>query len=335
MNILFELSKEHTTLPKAEVLACLQAEGIKYSILEATEDVLIIRTDVGNHLIHRLGERLSFTFYIDELLFSCFNSPDDIKKYAKDVFIDKKGSIAINYKNRSENIDSRSIVKILAEIYTKNTPVNLTNPDVEVRALITDGKVYVGIKIAEVDRSLFEKRKVQYRPFFSPISLHPKLARALVNLSLIKKDETMLDPFCGTGGILLEAGLIGAKIVGSDIEAKMIEGCTKTLDSYKIKNYNLFCSDIGDINKYNVDIDAVVSDLPYGKSTTTKGEHLEQLYKRTFENICNVLKKGRRAVVGLSNKDMVSIGEHYFSLLEVHELRVHRSLTRYFAVFQK
>ena len=144
-----------------------------------------------------------------------------------------------------------------------------------------------------------------------------------------------MDPFCGTGGILLEAGLIGAKVVGSDIEEKMVEGCKKTIDFYKIKNYELFCSDIGDIKKKVSAVDAVVTDLPYGKSTTTKGEEIRLLYDRSFKNISKILKKNGKAVFGISNRDMVSLGEKYFSLIEVYEFRVHSSLTRYFAVFQK
>lgn len=335
MNIIFELSKEHKTLPKAEVLACLQVENIDYNIIESNYDVLVIETDVKNDIIKRLANRLSLTFFIDELLFSCSNSLDEIKKYARNNKIDRKGLIAITYKNRSTNVSSQPIVKTLAEIYAKDRTVDLKNPDLEVRVLITDASVYVGLKIAEVDRSQFEKRKVQYRPFFSPISLHPKLARALVNLSSIKTNEKLLDPFCGTGGILIEAGLIGVKVIGSDIEEKMIEGCKKTLDFYKIKKYELFCSDVGEIDNCVSDVDAVVTDLPYGKSTTTKGENLKQLYDRAFKNVSKVLKKNGMAVIGLSNKDIISIGEKYFSLIKKHEFRVHRSLTRYFAIYKK
>ena len=78
-----------------------------------------------------------------------------------------------------------------------------------------------------------------------------------------------------------------------------------------------------------------MTDLPYGKSTTTKGENVSQLYERAFESISKVLKKDGRAVVGLSNRDMISIGEKYFSLVEKYEFRVHRSLTRYFAIYQR
>ncbi|MCK4366249.1 MAG: hypothetical protein KAW45_09360, partial [Thermoplasmatales archaeon] len=136
-------------------------------------------------------------------------------------------------------------------------------------------------------------------------------------------------------GILLEAGLIGAKIVGSDIEDKMIAGCKKTLDFYKIKNYDLHCSDIGDIGQYIDKVDAIVTDLPYGKSTTTRGEKINDLYLRAFESMSRLLKNGSKAVVGLSNKDLVSIGQKYFSLIDKHDFKVHRSLNRNFAVFEK
>lgn len=335
MKLLFELSKEHETLPKAEVIACLQAENVSHTIVESKDGVLVIEADVEGDVIKRLKERLSLTFFIDELLFSCQPLLREIKEYATQNNIDKKGSIAINYKNRSRSIDSQPIVKALAEIYSKNRVVNLTNPDIQIRVLITESKIYVGLKIVEMDRSQFEKRKVQYRPFFSPISLHPKLARALVNLSMIRKNDTLLDPFCGTGGILIEAGLIGANVIGVDIEEKMIEGCEKTLDFYKIKNYELVCSDIGEIKNYISYVDSIVTDLPYGKSTTTKGENLRRLYDRAFESISNVLKKKGIAIVGLSNKDMISIGEKYFSLTDKHEYRVHGSLTRYFLTYQK
>ena len=115
----------------------------------------------------------------------------------------------------------------------------------------------------------------------------------------------------------------------------MIEGCKKTLDFYRVKGYKLYCSDIGDISKHIDKVDAIVTDLPYGKSTTTKGENINGLYDRAFENIAKVLKKKGIAVVGLSNKNMIPIGERYFSLLKKYEYRVHRSLTRYFEVYQK
>ena len=335
MKFIFELSKEHKTLPTSEILACLKAEDINYNLIEINQDVLVVDLLTKNDKIKEISKRLSYTFNIDELLFSCSTSINAIKKHALKYNIKKNGSIAIRYRNRSDMINSQEIVQLLGKIYSKNRKVILRKPEIEVRVLITNSTVYVGLKVSELDKQQFENRKVQYRPYFSPISLHPKLARTLVNLSAIKKNEVLLDPFCGTGGILIEAGIIGISVVGSDIEEKMVKGCKENLDYYKIKNYKLFSSDIGSINTHVSKIDAVVTDLPYGKSTTTKGEDIKKLYERTFKSISYVLKEGGRAVIGLPDKNMLSIGEQYISLLGKHDFRVHGSLTRYFGVYKK
>jgi tRNA (guanine10-N2)-dimethyltransferase len=334
MKYLFELSRDHDTIPIDEITSCLKAEEIDYNILEKNNDILIIDTDHKGK-IRNVAERLSHTFFINNFLFSSDVDLDEIKSKCEKNRIKTGGSIAIKYKNRSQNIDSRSVVRTLADIYTKNREVDLEKPDIEVRALITDLNVYTGIKLFEIERSQFENRKVQNRPFFSPISLHPKIARSLVNLSCVKKNGILLDPFCGTGGILLEAGLIGSKVVGSDIEEKMIQGSKETLDFYKIRRYDLFQSDVGDITNYVKKVDAIATDLPYGKSTTTQGEDMNDLYNRTFKVFANILKKKGRAVVGLSNKEWIEKAGEYLNLLEVHKIRAHRSLTRFFAVFEQ
>jgi len=335
MKFIFELSKQHKTIPTSEVFSCFKAEDINFKLIESNQDVLVV--DIFNKYdkIKDISYRLSYTFNIDELLFSSSTSINEIKKQASKYDIKKDGSIAIRYRNRSDNINSQEIVQALGKIYSKNRNVTLKKPDIEVRVLITNLNVYVGLKVSELDRRQFENRKVQYRPYFSPISLHPKLARSLVNLSAIKKNEVLLDPFCGTGGILIEAGVIGISVVGSDIEDKMVKGCKDNLDFYNIKNYKLFSLDIGDIDIHISNADAVVTDLPYGKSTTTKGEDIQKLYERTFKSISRVLKEGGRAVIGLSDKNMLSIGEQYLYLLEKHDFRVHSSLTRYFGVYKK
>lgn len=335
MKYLFELTKDYKAIPKDEVLACLKTEEINYSIIASNDDVVIVETEDNVEKIKQVSDRVVCVFFIDDFLFSCQSDPKEINRFAFGHPISKEGSIAIRCKNRSNKIKSEPIIKALGKIYSKGRNVDLENPDIEVRALITNSETYVGIKIYEINRKAFNLRKAQFRPFFSPISLDPKLARALVNLSLIKKGEVLLDPFCGTGGILLEAGLIGAKVIGNDIEDKMISGCKKTLDYYKITNYDLICSDVGEITKFVDNVDAVVTDFPYGKSATTKGEDTNLLYSRAFKAISKVLKKKGRAVLGLSKPEIISHKKENLSLLNIYNIRVHKSLTRYFAVYEK
>ena len=335
MKYLFELSKEHNSLPKAEVFSCLKAENISYEIIDSNDDILLLDLRIKPEQVRRIANRLSMSFFIDEFLFFSPLNLDRIRDLAIKNPIKRNGSIAVKYMSRSRSVDSQEIVKVLAQVYTKKRKVDLENPEIELRFIISDDNIYVGCKQAEIVRSQFERRKVQFRPFFSPISLHPRIARALVNLSCIHKNGVLFDPFCGTGGILLEAGLIGVKVVGSDIESKMVDGCRKTLSFYEIRDFELFVSDIGDVRRYVSGVDAVVTDFPYGKSTTTKGESVLDLGVRAFSSISDVLKDGGRAVVGLPDSSLVLSGMKYLSLVDVFEFRVHRSLTRFFAVFEK
>ena len=334
MRYLFELSQEHKTFPKEEIISCLLGENIDFEIIETNHSILLIES-LDDTKIKNIFERLSYTYFIDKFLFSCTPDLKILNKNALEKKFDFNGSVAVKCKNRSKKIDSEQIIKVLASVFTEGKKVDLSNPDNEIRALITDSKIYVGLKIFRVNRTQFEKRKVQFRPFFSPVSLHPKIARVLVNLSIVKKKDTLLDPFCGTGGILIEGGLIGLNLIGSDIEEKMVEGSRENLDFYNIKNYNLFLSDIGSIDRYMGKVDSVVTDLPYGKSTTTNGEDLNALYDRSFEMVSKVLKKNKIAVIGLSDERYISIAEKYLKLIKIHKFRAHRSLTRFFVVFKK
>jgi len=40
-------------------------------------------------------------------------------------------------------------------------------------------------------------------------------------------------------------------------------------------------------------------------------------------------------VIGLSGEEMIAVGKNYLSLVDVFPIRAHRSLTRYFVVYQR
>ena len=55
--------------------------------------------------------------------------------------------------------------------------------------------------------------------------------------NVIKKGELLLDPFCGTGGSLMEGGLIGARVVGTDVDWNMKNGAAINCEYLGIKDY--------------------------------------------------------------------------------------------------
>ncbi|MFT4312296.1 MAG: TRM11 family SAM-dependent methyltransferase [Candidatus Woesearchaeota archaeon] len=131
------------------------------------------------------------------------------------------------------------------------------------------------------NQKTFLERKPQLRIAKHPSSIDPRLARAMVNLAG-KKAHAIYDPFCGTGGILLEAFDCQLQTIGSDIDPHMIEKSQQNCKQFHA-NVTLFT---GDALKQTTQSDAIVTDLPYGKNTRILDniQHLyEQFLKREYE----------------------------------------------------
>lgn len=329
MRLLFELSGEHETLPRAEVLACIEAEGCDFQILEEEDRVLVLETEA---VPERLGERIGLAHYVDEHLVS--GDMSELEEAARSLR-SLKGSIALRRKDlrpRPERDGGQEALERIGGVLSKTYRVDLERPDNEIR-LILGKKNHLALKRVAIDRSSFDGRKVDKRPFFSPISLHPRFARALVNLARASEGATFLDPFCGTGGILIEAGMIGAKLVGGDIKKDMIEGCRENLLNYHLSSV-LFQSDVGEIGDKVDEVSSIATDPPYGRSSTTMREEPDSLYVRAFESLSGVLQSGGYLAIVLPNRESVDLGKEFFHLEETFEQKVHRSLNRYYCIFK-
>jgi len=299
MKILFHLSGENLRLSKMEVIYLLKAYNQKFRVIEEEGEVFVIETED-----YRIFRRLALCHRVVEFW-------DNIKEF--------EGSFAVRIKGKN-TFDIEK--KIAAEIHKKyGNPVNLENPENEIYGIKHD-KLYIGRTLFVIDRKGFERRKPQFRPYFHPSSLHPKYARALVNLSQAKKE--VLDPFCGTGGILIEAGLMGLRVFGIDIEKKMVEGCKKNLDFYRIKDYSIKEGSAEDLDSYFQDIESTATDVPYGKSTK-----LRVKYEKAFEKIYET--SGNACIVLNREYNFEKIG---FEVLDMEKLRMHRSLTRFIYVLK-
>lgn len=326
MKLLLEPSMECESLARSEAIAAAEALGPRSKILERGPGVLILQTDADPVA---LGKRLGLCHILSEWLFTC--SPEELEARAAEL--DVEGPIRVHSTKVGEKkVDLAGISKRVGAIVGKSRGVDLRNPRTDLRIVFSQN-VYVGRALWSVDRSSFEKRKNRYMPYFYPASLHPKYARALVNLSRVRPDESILDPFCGTGAVLVEAALIDLNPIGSDISGKMIEGARKNLEHLRL-GADLHMCDVGDIGKIIGRVSGIATDPPYGKSTSTKGESIPKLYERAFKSFSDVLEKGSIVAIVVPRLSLLD-DAHSFSLAEKHALWVHRSLTRHFCVLKK
>jgi tRNA (guanine10-N2)-dimethyltransferase len=322
---LFELSGEHPTLPLAELLATVRAECPIFNNILSGPGYAVIEFDESR--LSSIARRLALTHRIGRFI-GVWNESMDL------AFSIPEGSIALRVRRFQENgkdLDIESITRSLGKHISHDRKVDLTDPDIEMRGFVSD-HLLIHMKVCEVDRTQYEQRKVKERPFFSPISLHPKYARALVNLTELKAGQTLLDPFCGTGGILIEASLLGLRTLGSDLSADMIEGCGRNLEHFDLDKGHLAAIDIGSIEETFGKIDGIATDPPYGRSASTNKEELGRLYSRSMMSMRDTLSDdGRLAIIFPRHVDPpegLMVEQSYLQ-------KVHRSLNRHYSVMKR
>ncbi len=276
-----------------------------------------------------LVSRLGLCHHVSEYLGGC--SPDEVESFARSV--DVPGPIRVrSTKVGVSAVDLSSVSRRVGAVLGRTKGVDLHSPRSEVR-IVFSKRVWVGRLLGSVDRPSFEKRKNRYMPFFYPASVHPKFARALVNISLVREGERLLDPFCGTGAIVAEASMIGLDAIGTDLSEKMIEGSRRNLKHLGAEADLRVC-DVGEIAHDVGNVEGIATDPPYGKSTSTNGESIPALYERSFKAFADVLDKGARAAIVVPDKRLLRKADA-FEFSESHELWVHRSLTRHFCVLTR
>ncbi len=324
-QVLFELSGEHPTLPGAEVLACLRAESPGSRRLSLGPGFLLAECDIES--LPQVAGRLGLTHRFGRYLGSC--DLDGIESKSNELEL-PEGSICVRAKKVEgwhANVNTHDLAKKVGKVLFQKHDIDLTTPDLTVRVLLSE-KVHLFIVDHEIDRKQFDRRKVAERPFFSPISLHPRYARALINLTEAKRGDTVLDPFCGTGGIVLEAALLGMRAIGSDIDPQMVEGCKRNLEHFNVQA-EVQVADIGEVPLLFEKVGAVATDPPYGRAASTKKEDIDLLYRRGIKASAEVLSPGGRAGIVLPRE----VKTEAMELQELHKQRVHRSLTRHYHIF--
>ncbi len=314
-------------MPRAEVLSCAFAEsGEEYKPFASGPGYVALA--VPPEIIPFMADRLALTHGIGRYLGSF--DPGRISEVPPCEL--PYGSFAVRarrFRGLMEDVDSQKIVREVGALFSKKNTVDLKEPDIVVKMLMSD-RVHLFIEEYRTETDLFEKRKVGERPFFSPISLHPKYARALINLTGVHRGGTVLDPFCGTGGIAIEAANMGMKAIVSDFDPQMVAGTEENMDFYGLKLHESDVLDIGNISERWSKIDAVATDPPYGRSTKTGGENIEQIYTRGLKSISEVLRPGGCAGVVLPHE----IDTPYLTLQHIFPQRVHGSLTRHYHIFR-
>jgi len=341
-KLFFLVSGEHQTLPVSEVQAILEVEGIKYRILENLTQVLRLEADPNS--VEPIKFRSALTRVCCREIFNCEANISEIlaniSSGSMEEFIEGD-SFAVRVrrvKGVTPELVRVELERKLGEQIlktVKTSRVNLSNPQKTFFGVLTDKRFILGLKTAEIIPKPFSERRPRRRPFFHPTAMPAKLARVMVNLAQPNKGDLVLDPFCGTGGMLVEAGLIGCRVLGFDAKPHMLRGGLKNLLHYGI---NLEGVAIADARYPPVaKVDCIVTDPPYGRSASTLGASTIRIVEDFLSAVGDKIPRGRRICMASPKTIRIAdAGEKAgFKHLESHFVYVHRSLTREIVVFER
>ncbi|MCW4053780.1 MAG: THUMP domain-containing protein [Candidatus Bathyarchaeota archaeon] len=341
-KLFFLLSGENETLPVAELRAILEAEGFAFEVKEQLDQV--VRLESSQDSVNSVHRRSAYTRTCGLELFACEAEENAIMKSAETVdfksVLGKGESFAVRVKRVKEY--SRKIVTVPLEgklgkhilHSTTGTKVNLRKPDKTFFGVLTSGKLVFGLKLAEMEILTFSERRPRKKPFFHPSAMPSKLARCMVNLSRAKAGELVLDPFCGTGSVMVEAGFVGCRVLGFDIQRRMAEGTRRNLEHFGVDAEGLVIADSRKLPL--VRIDRVVTDPPYGKSATTMKSTTKRLVEGVFASARSLLGIGQLICIASPKTLGISrVGKELgYRHVESHFAYVHGTLTREIAVFE-
>ena len=303
------INQQHPDLAQGEL------EALAREHTKRIDDVVLVSNDPTP-----FASRLAFTKSIMRVLFTC--DPEELQEHMARYPWDVAGSF------RMTTSKCTTPAGRLGAIVKEKTgaAVSLKNPKTHLQTYCRD-RAYVGILIWERSER-FEQRRGKYRAAHHPTTMHPQLARALVNLTGMR-EGALLDPMCGAGGILIEAALMNIHVSGSDIDPTLIEKAKRNLSQFK-QNVPLTVADATTITS---PLDYVVTDLPYGRST--KKHELARTYEEFFAMLGRNLKE--RAVVMYPHwadcKHLATT--HGLEIEQEFSIYSHKSLTRKILVLRK
>jgi tRNA (guanine10-N2)-dimethyltransferase len=342
-KLFFLLSGEYESLSFSELRAIMDAEGFAYVLIEKLDQTVRIEADIKS--IKQVCRRSGYTRICGLELFTCDATDEAITQAAnnsdfKSVLVEDE-NFEVRIRRIKEYTTKEATMhyeRLLGRLILQNAPnskVNLSKPNKTFFGILTSNKFVFGLKLAEIQPKPFVERRARKKPFFHPSAMNAKLARCMVNLAHAKADSYVLDPFCGTGSVSIEATLIGARAIAMDVQKRMADGAKRNLKHFGLTAEAMVIADARKLPFAKMD--CIVTDPPYGRSATTLKSNTKTIVEGVLTSAHEILNQGQRiCIASPKTLGIKQIGKKIgYRHIESHFAFVHSTLTREVAVFEK
>jgi len=215
---------------------------------------------------------------------------NSFSEWLSDNPLNKNDSIAVRWSRHGERkpgVKGIELAKEMGGILTDaGYKIELENPEQVIELLIDGEELYWGYPLLkEPPRKGWKERVATQRPFFKPVSLDPRHARLMLNLAGTK--GPLLDPMCGTGGVLIESASSGIESTGVDLDPEMVAGTLQNLEWSDTKA-RVICGDATRLSELDITgIRMVCFDPPYGRNAW-RSDSTPELFSSVLDSLHSV-----------------------------------------------
>lgn len=212
-----------------------------------------------------------------------------------------EGAFALRLEIRHAQIDRNAFA---SEFFSRVNPQEFSNApssyDIELRAVQKGNRTLLFIKL-----HTFQDPRFAYRQKTVPASIHPAAAAAVMYLLPHRSPQArILDPFCGSGTMLIERDffLKTVKLHGVDIHGQAVEIAQNNARSIGLDLKCFHRSIVGFVPKEPYD--EVISNMPFGNRVGTHDSNTP-LYQAFFRQLPQYLRPGGTALLITNEKALL------------------------------
>uniref|UniRef100_T1I037 tRNA (guanine(10)-N(2))-methyltransferase TRMT11 n=2 Tax=Rhodnius prolixus TaxID=13249 RepID=T1I037_RHOPR len=238
------------------------------SVKKIAERSVLLRYAIDLWAVSSTKDKLdSYLRLLPKDIISPYTRPDTSFKIKVEIFGNSQ-----TQREKVEKIESFSYLPL-------SGPVKLKNPDVSFQYIeffaleqkqfpLKPEKYFFGRLVAEGQRDLISKLSLKKRKFIGNTTMDPQLSLIMANQGQIKEGDIVLDPFVGTGSLLIAAAQFGGYVLGADIDYLMVHGKsrpTRKQNRHKPRNDESIANNMEQYGLKDKYLDIVVADssLPY------------------------------------------------------------------------
>lgn len=328
----FVLSGEELTIPEAEIRALVQAYSPEERVTVLARRIVFSSLD-REYIVNKIAKRAAYCRF-GGIFLSQAEHWEDLTDDLSSNVMDSTKSFVVS----SETLDRETVREIGGKMkILTGARVSLDEPEFVFDAEEIEGGYILAVSSQGFKKFSWRLRRPRARKFFLPSAIYPKLACLLVNLSRVREGELFLDPFCGTGSLLIEASLMDIRVIGIDATKWIARGALLNLRGLDADFDGVFrCDSTSELPFVN-SIDAISTDVPYGRASSTKGKDTVSIMSEFAEQASRILSRNRKprfCVVMHPSHVEFAFDTKKFELLERHFIYVHRNLTRAVSVLR-